>query len=891
MSEGKNTVFERYYAQALAHPHKNIILYPQDAHYTTLTYGQITHQAIRLSAHLTSQGIHRDSNVALILENSFQWPAAFLGILHNGARVVPLNPALATEELFTYLEHAQVKCVITSSRHKERLSQFTDTRRISLIEIDSKTVSELLNSETMDPVPEPATANENDTALIVYTSGTTASPKGVQLSHKNLLSNIESISKLNLISGDDCLIAILPFYHSYPLMVTLILPLLIGAKISFPTSLDIQELIQCIQLTNVTIFPGVPQLFDLLAKTIKKKIAGSFFLTRFLLNFFLNFASGIRAHTPFNPAKFLLTDLHAYFGKQLRFMVSGGAPLNTQTARSLYRYGFTVLEGYGLTETSPIVSFNTLTERKLGSIGKPLPGVSVKIIDTGGDGIGEIAICGDNVTGGYYKNEEATKNALKDGWFYSGDLGYQDKDGFLHITGRKNELIVLPSGKKIVPEELETFYTQSPYIKELCVTLTKAGDKDTLTGVIIPNYSEFIHKDISQIQDRIRWEIEKLSRHLPAYQRIKKYIVTNKELPRTVLGKVKRYEVAKMHTGAEPLKKEPQQLSSQDQALLASPICQKALKYLETELKRPIHLDDHLELDLGLDSLEQVGLFMGFKQVTGAQPNELEFLTVFTVRDVLTKFNEASHEEITVDTTINWQKLFEEPFPDELKKPIILHFPFLLKLVCAGFYGFLKIVSFVFFRLETKGIENVPSYGPYLLCPNHTSFLDGPLLAASLPFKIAMNIYFVGYAGYFKHPLIRGLSRMLRLIPIEATSQLTESLKTCAYLLKQNKIVCFFPEGGRSISGELKPFKRGAGILVKELTTPVIPVYIDGAHKAWPPFHRFPRPKKVNIVFGIKQNVADLEQNRNVHIDSYQDIMDNLREVMQALKDNSTPAE
>ena len=251
----------------------------------------------------------------------------------------------------------------------------------------------------------------------------------------------------------------------------------------------------------------------------------------------------IRRFSGINLSKLALSKMHRPFGQALRFFACGGAKLNEEAARYLVKMGFTILEGYGLTETSPVVAFNPLKKQKIGSVGRVIPDVELKINNPDATGMGEVVIKGPNVTPGYYKQAEETLSVLKDGWFYSGDLGYIDKDGYLYITGRKKELIVLSSGKNIYPEEIESHYSKSPYIKEICVLGVGAVEEERLSAVVVLDTDYCRKVGEADLNSTIRWELENLSEGIAPYKRIKGYIITRENLPRTRLGKIKRYEV------------------------------------------------------------------------------------------------------------------------------------------------------------------------------------------------------------------------------------------------------------------------------------------------------------------------------------------------------------
>ena len=880
MDKLSDNIFEAFKGVYEKNPKREVIFFKEYKEYSSLTYQDLYKQINKIAAFLVENGVKNKEPLVLILENSYLWPAAFLAIMRIGAVAVPLNPQLDSEEMTNLLKHSDTKYILSNLSLYTRIKEATKDMDIKIFAVDSDEITKQKNKTAILEKIEINTTGDC-LASIVYTSGTTSTPKGVMLTHKNFLSNVASIEKLNLMTPEDCVVSILPYYHTYPFMVNLLFPILIGAKISFPLYIDAQEIMECIKKTGVTLFVGVPRLFSLFYEKIKKNIESIFILKKIILSLFLNIFLFLRKHFGINLAKAILGELHEKFGEPFRFMISGGAKLNPEVARAFYKWGFTILEGYGLTETSPVATFNTPDQFKIGSIGRPSPRVEVRINSPDESGIGEIIIKGANVTRGYYKADNLTQIAIKDGWFYSGDLGYKDKEGFIYIYNRKKELIVLSSGKKITPEEVESYYSKSPFIQEICVFLTQdpTSSKDTLSAAILPNYTNLKTKGITQVKDRMRWEIENISRKLPSYKRVKKYTIVNEQLPKTALGKIKRYLVKEKYEIRWEETKLKYQLTAEDERLLSSSLCKKAYEYLCNKLKKTVNLNDNLEIDLGLDSLEQIGLFLEFQQITGIKFEGQDVFNIYTVRDVLSTLSKITGEGIakTGKPVSPLEEMFNAPVDEKIKKSIVLKNSRLQKIVNFAVRSFLKGFFRIFFRLETEGLESIPSKGPLILCPNHASYLDGPLLLATLKSETLINTYVLGFKLYFDNPLLKWAKKPLRLISIEARLDLAESLKSCSYILKNEKILCIFGEGGRSIDGNIMEFKRGLGILIKELNTSAVPIYIKGSFEAWPRYRLLPRPKKIKIIFGKPITCQELMEKTGDGVDIYKNIVHNLR--------------
>lgn len=877
------TIFKAFFEAYRVNPDKEVIFYKKESLYASLTYRQLYVQSFQFAKLPQVSNLKPGDATVIILENSPLWPVAFLGLNSLGLVTVPLNTSLSENEILALILHSEAKLVITSLANEEKIKAATWGLNVGVLVIDQP---EVLRKITLDSAEEviPKQFSADSVCVLSYTSGTTAKPKGVLLTHKNILANIESIKHLNLINSQDCLVSFPPFYHIYAFTVTMLLPLLIQAKISFPKNLDIEEIMDCLRNTRVTIFPGVPRLFSLLQERINLELKRRFFPIRWLLSFLLLLSKPLRKYLRLNLAKIILYQLHTKFGNSLRFMISGGAKLNKEVAQALYHWGFTILEGYGLTETSPLVSFNTPSSFSLGSVGKSVSGVEVKIDALPGEESGEILVRGQNVTPGYFNDPELSAAVLKGGWFYTNDLGYLDKFGFLHITGRKNEIIVLASGKKINPEELESFYAKSHFIEELCIIQPRAFmDKDMLTAIVKPNLVHLRAHGIAQIEDKIRWEIENCAVNLPFYNRIKKIITTNEPLPRTVLGKLKRFEITEkfaevFKVGSEQIPIKTKTAQENDPELLNSPLCQEALKYLCKKAKKPVDLDDHLELDLGLDSLERVGLFFDFQKLSGVTLDEKTFFFVQTVRDVLRTLMQQAKARAGGDIDQDWRGALKDAAGEDLEKSVSLRQTVVSKAINLVFFGFWQLACRVLFLLSVKGKNHLPKSGPYILCPNHTSYLDAFLVIAALGPQAFLQTYFLGFRAYFDFPLVKWSKKLFRLITLEPGLNFSRDLKVCSWVLQNAKALCMFPEGRRSVDGRIQEFKAGAGILIKELDAPVVPVFINGAWRAWPVRQLLPRPAKIEVIFGKPLTPTELTRKKKEGVDIYKNIVDNLRE-------------
>jgi long-chain acyl-CoA synthetase len=670
----------------------------------------------------------------------------------------------------------------------------------------------------------------------------------VMLTHGNLTSNCDSIIKLDIILSTDNLLCILPLHHTYPTMACMILPFSLGATVTILNSLKGPDILACMQETGVTALVGVPQLFAALRRAIFDEIGRKPALVRFLVKLLLGLNGELRNVARINIGKTLFKKVHEKFGPAFRLFASGGARLEPDVYNDMSDLGFVIVEGYGLTETSPLCMFNPLGKQRAGSIGIPVPGVQARIANPDTNGMGEIAVQGPNVMAGYYKKPAETAEVIREGWFYTGDLGYRDRDGYYFITGRSKEMIVLSTGKKIFPEELEKIYKQIPHIKEICLLQTERG----LEAAIVPNFEYLRAMNISNSREAIADRIESLAKDLSPYKRIMGLKVFKDPLPATRLGKLRRAMVKDLYLkGGEQAEKPMQEA---DRSLLSDDVGGKVLSCIQPlTQKKKIAPDDNLELDLGLDSLARVEFVVSLEQAFGISLPDSFGSEVLTMRDVVVKIREmldAGPARKGERVKLSWAEILGQEPSEEVRRFLMLDAGVLCTAGKHAIKTFLNVLYMLYGRMSVKGIENLPSMGPYIIAPNHVSYADAPAVMAAIPWGIGSHTFFLGHARYFGGPVTSRIARVIHVIPVDMETRLTGALQLSAHVLRQGKILCVFPEGSRSHDGNLKEFKKGIGIIAKELNVPVIPTAIRGTFEMLPPDKTFPRPAKVSVSFG-----------------------------------------
>ena len=514
------------------------------------TYGELYRQSLAVAGWLKAHGVEKGDRVALFLENGPEWPLSYFGALLAGAVAVPLDPVSRWDHIQHALEETQARIIFTFPQAPlSQLAELPWLEKIVVVGLSEEAGGKTSNfAAALEAAGREAglpPVLPGDLASIIYTSGTTGLPKGVMLTHKNFCANCRGIAQLKAIRPDDNFLAILPLHHAFPFTATLLMPLFSRARLTYLDTLKAEAIVRCIKEQRVTILVLTPQVLQHFYQGMERQWRRLPWPVRPLLLAYLGFSRRMSQFFGVNPARPLLRKFQRALGEQFRFFVSGGAKLPESLAENLARLGFTVLEGYGLTETAPVVTINPPEALRLGSAGRPLAGVEVRIFHPDAAGVGEVLIRGDNVMAGYFHQEAATREAIIDGWFHSGDLGYLDRDGYLYLKGRIKEIIVLASGKNVSAEEVAQYYLRAPSIKEIFVTTDAAAEK--LAAVVLPDLDFFRKTGDKDIYDRVKWDLELLSQKLEPYKRVRDFVLVNEELPKTRLGKVRIHEAQRIY--------------------------------------------------------------------------------------------------------------------------------------------------------------------------------------------------------------------------------------------------------------------------------------------------------------------------------------------------------
>ncbi len=521
-----------------------------------LTYSALLKQILKFGSALKALGIKERSHIAVIGENRVQWALSYLTMSCFNYVVVPMDRNLNQNEILNVIHESDAEAVIFTSLYEQIfIESHTSLHKVkNYISMDPISyghhfisMSELIRNSPGCTVEELPKIDPKEMGAVIFTSGTLGRAKGVMLSQNNISSNLMAMLSIFMMYPSDRFLSVLPMHHTYECNCGLLCPLYAGSSIHFARSL--KTVVDDLQRVRATILLGVPLLYDKMFKRIHKGIQEKKAVAK-VLNPLIKLTDVMQTVGWKNAKKSIFKDLHHKFGGSIRFFIAGGAAPDPLVAKGLRDLGFNFIQGYGLTETSPILALNSPSKLKDDAAGIPLPGTELRINDPDKEGIGEVFGKGPNVMLGYYKNPKATAEVMQDGWFKTGDLGYFDKEGFLHISGRKKNVIISKSGKNVFPEEIEDVLNRSPFVLESLVYGAEDAKQDEIIAAqIVVDAEAFIElaestgKEITKefLHQIIADEVSKVNKQISSYKQIRKFVIRDQEFQKTTTQKIKRF--------------------------------------------------------------------------------------------------------------------------------------------------------------------------------------------------------------------------------------------------------------------------------------------------------------------------------------------------------------
>ena len=782
---------------------RDALLFKPAFRYLRWSYSRLWDESGQVATLLQRRGLTKGDQVILWGPNSPHWVLIFFGCLRAGVIIVPLDLRSAPDYVERVASRTEPKLAFTS--------RFTPKGDVDL-GVPEVTFEELEAAIAGLPQPEHVDIQPDDLAEIMFTSGTTGDPKGVMLTHRNLTANIAGVSEYISCDPSSRLLSILPLSHMYEQMGGLFMTLHYGASVTYPTSRQPTVLARTMRERRITIMLLVPQGLELLMNGIEREVArqGKEALWGKLLK--------AAERTPFRLRRHLFRRVHKQFGGKLDFIVSGGAALDPELGRKWELMGVKIVQGYGATEASPVISNHTIWERRHDSTGRPLPNVEVRISDAG-----EILARGDSITPGYWRAPEETAKAFDGDWYRTGDLGYFDDEGFLHIQGRVKDMIVLPSGQNVFPEDIQAVLTKHPRVRDATVVgLTK--------GSAVEVHAALILDDPAAAQDAVSWTNGRLAEQ----QRIRGFTVwPDEDFPRTHTLKVKKQVVIDTLLGRI------QQASPAVTAAGVSPAGgTRGLLHIVGEVsKRDVaDITDEAALgdDLELDSLGRVELLSAIEAELGVYMDEGQVGPETTVRQLTDLVEEGSKNPPMMRFPSWGMRWWARMTRGVLQRSVV--FP-----LVALPYG-LRVIG----RENLEGIT-----GPVLFASNHNLGLDNPLIIKAVPLKWRRRMAVAGAADLWKNPVWWIVNPLLgNGFPLAREGPVRPSLENMGTVMDNGWSVLIYPEGELTVGGPIKPFMNGTGLVAVEGRIPVVPLRLH-IHRLGSP-RRFPlfRRGSIEVRFG-----------------------------------------
>jgi long-chain acyl-CoA synthetase len=830
------------------HEHHTALMRLQSDGLARVTYREWKRRSDAVAARLADAGVEPGDRVLLSAANHPDWPIAYFGILRAGAVAVPVDAAMEAAGLDVILRASKAAAAIVDEKVAARIATLSG---ITAACFDLHAVAVDDDAPEAPPVP---VANADAIASIIYTSGTTGTPKGVMLTHGNFTSLLAALAPVFPLSTGDRMLSVLPLHHTFEFTCGMLLPLARGAQVLYLDEVTGERVVKAMREARVTAMVGVPALWQLLERRIFDQVRARGAAAETVFDMALAFNKMLGEKIGADVGKVLFGAVHDGLGGNLRYLISGGAALPKDTAQVFQSLGLPLAEGYGLTEAAPVLSVAKATPgSKHGTVGKPIPGVEIKIGAPDAAGVGEVLARGPNVMVGYADDAEGTAKALDaDGWLHTGDLGTINKKGELTIVGRSKDVIVSASGENLYPDDVERALGEVTGIKELCVVGiadAKGGERAALLAV--PDLTDVPDEERSAKREKALKHLRAAVRELPPAGQPAVVLPYDAELPRTATRKVKRAAVRPI---AERIVAASTPVRSAKGAAKGVTAVRQAVAAIARKDVGEITAATRLKADLGFDSLMMTELSVALEAVKGPKVLPENINAIETVGDLEAALDVAEHQQAEARTV--------KVDDDQSDAPEIPHA--VRDVVKAGlavaqreFYG--QVMN-----AKVTGRAYVPHNRNTLVVANHASHLDMGLVKYALG-TYGRDLVTVAAKDYFfDTPLRRAFSEnFTNLVPFDREgggTDLRQTLREVGNLLEEGKTVLIFPEGTRSPDGGIREFKGAIGHLVAHHKVDMLPLYLGGTYDALPRNAAVPRKRDVTAKIGPALRFEDIER-------------------------------
>lgn len=848
------------------------------------TFGEVHRYAARVGSALLAHGVVHQDRVMLVGENRPEWGISFFGILRAGCTAVPVDKEISEAEIVNIARRSEAKiCLVT-----EQLLEKHPTLENALAAAGLSTkVMPLAQAMAGDPLAPNGIGNvkkgaaPDDVASLLFTSGTTGTPKGVMLTHRNFSALVAKLGGAFDLGVGDGVLSVLPLHHTFEFSAGFLTPFSRGAEVAYLDELTSDRIGDVLEGGNITGLVGVPALWQLFHRKITQEFASQPKFIEEAMKGLMSINAELRNRQGINLGKLLFWPVHRKFGGNIKFLISGGSALPDDVHKAFHALGFTLDEGYGLTEAAPVLTVTQAGNKRLpGTVGKALPGVEIKIHEPDPEGVGEVIARGPNVMAGYFQDRESTAAVLKEGWLFTGDLGRLDPDGNLFLVGRRKDVIIDANGKNVYPDELEELYGVHVHLKELSVVgLPDESGGEKVAALVVPDYKE-------RPRDEVRRELEEhfrtISGEQPFYRRVKVVRFQDTELTRTSSRKVKRSmvveELKRLEKAADKAKK-----AGDDTDWLTKVIADVIQKDVG-EVKP----ESRLQVDLGFDSLMLTELSAAL-EASGVPVHAVSDLTkINTVEDLRRVVAhsgrkpaaEVKAREISKEVARKKDSELELNLPDGVAEAGRTA----LQAGQRAIYGGL-------FDVKVKGKPFIPQNRNFLIVANHASHLDMGLVKVALGEQGDRMVALAARDYFFDSPLKRAyFENFTNLIPMDRSGSLRESLRLAGESLTQGFNLLIFPEGTRSPNGELMEFKPTTGYLAMGFNVDILPVYLHGTYDALPKGAWWPKFDDLEVRFGPVLEIGKMRERVKgmAKSDGYRLVTRMAEESVRALKDGRT---
>ena len=893
------TMIDLVAQQAESIPDKIALQMKRNGEWVRYSYRQLYEVSRQVAFVLWERGYRKGDRVILFAENQPEWGIAYLAAVQIGVVVVPIDPQTAEGEIFALTEYTEAKGILTSEAGVARLHnaqtkpsaedeslEFLDINRFCQPFGSEQAENSVPTKSELPAVPDqfPNVDIDPDTvASIIFTMGTTVDPRGAMLSHRGFIANVMAVSQALPPEDTDRFLSVLPLYHALGFSCNFLMSIYAGTTVTYTNSLRPTTILAIMRETKITVLIGVPRLFQLLYDAIKRYVV----------------QSPEAMEAPLAPE--VVEEIQAALGGHIRVLVSGGAALPDEIYDLFMELGLTIYQGYGITEASPVLSVNPHHKSKRSSVGPAVQGVQLQIINPDEAGVGEIVAHSPSLMQGYYRNQAVTGQVIRDGLLHTGDLGYFDEEGYLYLTGRSKDVIVSGAGKNIYPVELEALYRHSSLISEICVVGMSTDNMFEAAHAVIVPVCDY-NRDRAEVEKAIHQHIQERAQDLPTYQHIQTVHFWDTELPKTSDAVINRQRVKEILQ--EQLSQQTQVAPQPDpvkgsldadgnegalklKLTMATDTASGVEEVIISELSRlarlpadQIRLNSNLGAELGLDSMARVELLLLLEsRLQRSIPDEL-IAKIQTVGDV-TETVKALQSEAT-----------PPPIDEEISAHIEQSESSHLSTTLAGLFRFsVWAIYRYYFSIKCSGLENLPREQPYIIAANHSSHLD-TLAVMTVLGDESKRLRVLAAKDYWFSTRFKSWfsGELLKFVPFDRHANFLQGLRISQEVLKQNECLLIYPEGTRSVTGELQPFKPGLGLLAYESGSPIIPAYIDGTYHALPKGKNLPRKSRIQVIFGKPiapssgHEVGEMDAASGLEHETYRKLAGAVRSEIEALR-------